>query len=67
VEYKDLMSIEDETKQLREKVDNYHTKPSPLEKSIDQFNMYQEVDADENDWWWVDVVTKVLDNHEYII
>jgi hypothetical protein len=36
-------------------------------QSKDQFNMYEEVDVDENDWWWIDLVTKVLDNYEYII
>jgi hypothetical protein len=51
VEYRDLMSVDDETKQLREKVDNYHTNPSPLEQSKDQFNLYEEFDAHDNDGW----------------
>jgi hypothetical protein len=67
VEYRDLVSDEDETKQLREKVDYRHIRPSPPEQSKDQFNLYEEVDAYENDGWWVGVVTKVLDNHQYII
>lgn len=67
VEYRDLVSDEDETKQLREKVDSRHIRPNPPEQSTDKYTLYEEVDAYENDGWWVGVVTKVLDNQQYII
>jgi len=34
-----IVSDEDETKHLREKVDNRHIRPSPPEQSKDQFNL----------------------------
>ena len=49
VEYRDLVNDEDDTKQLSQRVDELHIRPSPLEKSKDQFILYEEVDAYEND------------------
>ena len=49
VEYRDLVNDEDDTKQLRQRVDELHIRPSPLEQSKYQFNLYEEVDAYEND------------------
>ena len=37
VEYRDLVNDEDDTKQLRERVDKLHIRPSPPEQSKDQF------------------------------
>ena len=37
------------TQNMRERVDELHIRPSPPEQSKDQFIMYEEVDADEND------------------
>ena len=48
VEYRDLVNYEDDTKQLREKVDEFHIRPSSLEQGKDQFILYEEVDAYEN-------------------
>jgi hypothetical protein len=53
VEYRDLVSNEDERKQLRHKLNNCHTRTSPPKKSKYQFNLYDEFDAYENDGWWV--------------
>ena len=49
VEYKDLVNDENDTKQLRQRVDEIHIRPSPLEQSKDQFILYEEVYAYEND------------------
>ena len=49
VEYRDLVNDEHETKKLRQRVDKLHIRPSPPEQSKDQFIMYEEVDAYEND------------------
>ena len=49
MEYKDLVNDEDDTKQLRQTVDELHIRPSHLEQSKDQFILYEEVDAYEND------------------
>ena len=49
VEHKDLVNDDDDTKQLRERVDKLHIRPSPSEQSKEQFIMYEEVDAYEND------------------
>ena len=49
VEYRDLVNGEDDTKKLRQRVDELHISPSPQEKSKDQFILYEEVDAYEND------------------
>ena len=43
------MNDKDETKQLRQRVDKLHIRPRPPEQSKDQFIMYEEVDAYEND------------------
>ena len=48
VEYRDLVNDEYDTKQLRERVDEFHIRPSPPKQSKDQFIMYEEVDAYEN-------------------
>ena len=42
------MNDEDDTKQLRERVDEFHIRPSSLEQSKDQFILYEEVDAYDN-------------------
>ena len=49
MEYKDLVNDEDYTKQLRQRIDKLHIRPSPLEQCKDQFSLYEEVDAYEND------------------
>ena len=49
VEYRDLVNDEDDTKQLIQRVDEVHIRPIPPEKSKDQFILYEEVDAYEND------------------
>ena len=49
VEYRDLVNDEGDTKQVRKRIDELHIRPSPLEQSKDQFILYEEVDAYEND------------------
>ena len=48
VEYRYLVNNEDDTKQMRERVDEFHIRPSSPEQSKDQFILYEEVDAYEN-------------------
>ena len=49
MEYKDLVNDEDDTKQVRQRIDEIHIRPIPLEQSKDQFILYEEADAYEND------------------
>ena len=49
MEYRDIVNDEDDKKQLRHRVVDIHIRPSPLEQSKDQFILYEEVYAYEND------------------
>ena len=48
MEYRDLVNNEDDIKKLRERVDELHIRKSPPKQSKDQFILYEEVDAYEN-------------------
>ena len=43
------MNDEDETKQVRQRICELHIRPSPLKQSKDQFILYEEFDAYDND------------------
>ena len=49
MEYRDLVNDKDDTKQLRQRVDEIHIRPIPPEQSKYQCILYEEVDAYEND------------------
>ena len=48
MEYRDLVNDEDDIKQLRERVDEFHIRPSYIGQIKYQFILYEEVDAYEN-------------------
>lgn len=66
VEYKTLMSEQDETKFLREKVDIVQLRPpAPREMGRRNFGLGDEVDAYHYDGWWEGVITRI--NQEDIV
>ncbi|KAH9318409.1 hypothetical protein KI387_020178 [Taxus chinensis] len=68
VEYRDLRSDKDETKALRETVELRHVRPiPPPSPTHHNYALYEEVDAYDNDGWWVGVVTKLLVNFNYLV
>ncbi|GLJ44361.1 hypothetical protein SUGI_0929520 [Cryptomeria japonica] len=69
VEYRELRSDKDESKALREKVALRHLRPPPPSFSPPplHYALYQEVDAYDNDGWWVGVVTKLLADNYYLV
>lgn len=69
VEYRELRSDKDESKALREKVALRHLRPPPPSLSPPplHYALYQEVDAYDNDGWWVGVVTKLLNSNTYLV
>ncbi|PKU72383.1 DUF724 domain-containing protein 3 isoform X2 [Dendrobium catenatum] len=67
VEYRDL-TTDDETEPLKETVDSLHIRPTPpaiLPPA--KFKYLEEVDAYYNDGWWVGVISKVIDDSNYIV
>ncbi|KAK7269449.1 hypothetical protein RIF29_22175 [Crotalaria pallida] len=67
VEYQSLLA-DDDSKPLREEVDNHHIRPRPPQTGVNgQFSQLEEVDALHNDGWWVGVVSEVLDDSRYVV
>nr|XP_043639267.1 protein AGENET DOMAIN (AGD)-CONTAINING P1 [Erigeron canadensis] len=64
IEYKFLRN-DDDTAFITEEVDSNHIRPCPPNEMIDQFRLYEEVDALYNDGWWVGVIFKVLGRQRY--
>lgn len=65
IEYKSLRNDND-TAFMTEEVDSNHIRPfPPANETIDNFRMFEEVDALYNDGWWVGVISKVLSRQRY--
>lgn len=64
VEYKTLLT-DDESCWLREMVHFNRLRPRPSEIRVSEFHLNDEVDAYDNDGWWVGKITKIDESKYY--
>ncbi|XP_043687515.1 protein AGENET DOMAIN (AGD)-CONTAINING P1-like [Telopea speciosissima] len=64
VEYKTLVTP-DESKWLRERVHVSQGRPRPPQLQVSNFNLSDEVDAYDNEGWWVGRITRICESKYY--